>query len=177
MHRFSLYLALVIFSGTLEADSLHPLVKLENIYPSNKVELKISAMAFRVTISLSRLSVPIVRTKPPSSRARFSRSPPLPPRTTAPLSRPSASWAVSTNPPRSPSSTASSTSAKRTRFDHTANVTVKMVLLGLGPADRPLDVGIFVADEGEARESVIGAGDIGITCGGLGSSGGVIVVR
>ena len=47
MHRFSLYLALLIFSGTLEADSLHPLVKLENIYPSNKVELKISAIAFQ----------------------------------------------------------------------------------------------------------------------------------
>ena len=31
------------------------------------------------------------------------------------------------------------------------------------PADGPLDVGIFVAGEREARESVIGAGDIGIT--------------
>lgn len=47
MHRFSLFFALLIFSGTLAADSLHPLVKLENIYPSNEVELKISAMVFQ----------------------------------------------------------------------------------------------------------------------------------
>jgi len=37
-------IATVALSASVLADTLHPLVKLENIYPSNDVELKISAM-------------------------------------------------------------------------------------------------------------------------------------
>lgn len=42
-----LILAFLVCGPSLLADTLHPLVKLENIYPSNDVELKVSAMAFR----------------------------------------------------------------------------------------------------------------------------------
>ncbi|BCX46750.1 cytochrome c [Haloferula helveola] len=44
--RSRAFLPLLLTGGAL-ADSLHPLVTLEDIYPSNEVELKVSAMAFR----------------------------------------------------------------------------------------------------------------------------------
>ena len=47
MRRLIYLFATVALSKGAFAETLHPLVKLENIYPSNDVELKVSAMAFQ----------------------------------------------------------------------------------------------------------------------------------
>lgn len=44
--RTALVAGLIFLPAASLADELHPLVKLENIYPSNDVELKVSAMTF-----------------------------------------------------------------------------------------------------------------------------------
>ena len=46
MKRVNLFLFACLLPMNLIADELHPLYKLENVYPGNDVELKVSAMTF-----------------------------------------------------------------------------------------------------------------------------------
>jgi len=46
MKRLASIFVLFLLMGPLLADSMHPLVSIEDVYPSNDVELKVSAMAF-----------------------------------------------------------------------------------------------------------------------------------